>query len=299
MTGESGNTHAQAAQAMLDAFMSVGADRFVLTWRTLQDEEIAVRKHWSAGYIGCNLPRLLSTAEARQLNLIIRPVSPRGFFLQLDDLSPETLERVRPLALFTLATSPGKAQAWLFVEGLGDKEADRDFRRRVKKACGADLMASGAVRLAGSLNFKPRYAPDFPRIALTHAASGRLVSREQIEALGLVAAREIPRAPEGVSTRRGRGRGWPDYQRCLRGTPLNSEGTGPDRSRADFLWAKWAIERGWSQGEVAMQLMQISAKAREPRHGRPYAISTARSAEAAVARGCGRVPVREAPPRGE
>jgi hypothetical protein len=118
---------------MLDAFVSVGADRFVLTWRTLQDEETQVRKHWSAGYIRRNLPALLAEAERTQLNLIIRPSSPRGFFLQLDDLSPETLERVRPIALFTLATSPGKPQAWLFVEGKGDKDADREFRRRLKK----------------------------------------------------------------------------------------------------------------------------------------------------------------------
>jgi hypothetical protein len=104
---------------MLDAFTSVGADRFVLTWRTLQDEDIQVRKHWSAGYIRRNLPQLLAEAERRQLNLIIRPSSPKGFFLQLDDLSPESLEYVKPVALLTLATSPGKAQAWLFVEGKG------------------------------------------------------------------------------------------------------------------------------------------------------------------------------------
>jgi hypothetical protein len=299
MTGETENIHAGAAQTMLDAFTSVGVNRFVLTWRTLQDEEIAVRKHWSAGYIRFSLPRLLSEAEARQLNLIIRPFSPRGFFLQLDDLSHETLERVQPLALFTLATSPGKAQAWLFVEGQGDKDADRDFRRRVKKACGADLMASGAGRLAGSVNFKPRYASDFPRVALTHAAPGRTVSREQLQAMGLVAAPEIPPAPGGVPDRRGWSRGWPDYQRCLRGAPRNSEGTGPDRSRADFLWAKWAIERGWSQAEVAAQLMEISAKAQELRHGELYALGTAREAAAAVKRGWGRMPVGEAPPQGE
>jgi hypothetical protein len=145
---------------MLDAFVSVGADRFVLTWRTLQDEEIQVRKHWSATYIRRNLSHLLAEAERKQLNLIIRPTSPKGFFLQLDDLSPEILEGVTPVALLTLATSPGKTQAWLFVEGKGDPDADRDFRRQVKKACAADLMASGAVRIAGSLNFKAEIHPE-------------------------------------------------------------------------------------------------------------------------------------------
>jgi hypothetical protein len=129
MTGEAENIPAKAAETMLDSFTSVGTDRFILTWRTLQDEEIQVRKHWSAGYIRRSMPQLLAEAERRQLNLIIRPASPRGFFLQLDDLRSEILERVRPVSLFTLATSPGKAQGWLFVEGKGDED-DRVFRRR-------------------------------------------------------------------------------------------------------------------------------------------------------------------------
>ena len=191
MTEEAGNTLPEAAETMLDSFASVGADRFVLTWRTLQDEDIPVRKHWSAGYIRRNLPQLLAEAERRQLSVIIRPSSPRGFFLQLDDLNPEILERVRPVALLMLATSPGKAQAWLFVEGKGDTDADRDFRRRVKKACAADLMASGAVRLAGSLNFKPKYAPNFPCVVITHASPGRMTSRERLGELGLVAPQDI------------------------------------------------------------------------------------------------------------
>ena len=126
----------------------------------------------------------------RQLNLIIRPTSPRGFFLQLDDLRPEILERVKPVSLLTLATSPGKAQAWLFVEGKGDADSDRDFRRRAKKALrGRDRWRTGAVRLAGSVNFKPKYAPDFPRVAIiTHAAPGLMTSRERLDELGLVAA---------------------------------------------------------------------------------------------------------------
>jgi hypothetical protein len=199
MTGEAENIPAKAAETMLDSFTSVGTDRFILTWRTLQDEEIQVRKHWSAGYIRRNMPQLLAEAERRQLNLIIRPASPRGFFLQLDDLRSEILERVRPVSLFTLATSPGKAQGWLFVEGKGDEDADRVFRRRVKKACAADLMASGAVRIAGSVNFKPKYAPNFPRIAVTHAVPGLMTSREQLEQLGLVAAPDIIPAPPACS----------------------------------------------------------------------------------------------------
>jgi len=284
MTGQAGNILPKAAEAMLDAFLSVGSDSFVLTWRTLQDVEIDARKYWSAGYIRRNLPAVLTEAERRQLNLIIRPSSPRGFFLQLDDLSPETLERVKPIALFTLATSPGKTQAWLFVERKGDKDADREFRRRVKKACAADLMATGAVRIAGSLNFKPKYAPNFPCVAITHVSPGLMTSREQIQLLGLVAPPDPVLPPPRVPLRGSGDKGWPDYRRCLRGAPLNSAGDGPDRSKADYLWCKWAIERGWSVEEVAGQLLQISGKAREANHGKPYAFATAQQAAAAVER---------------
>jgi hypothetical protein len=279
---------------MLDAFVSVGADRFVLTWRTLQDEDIQVRKYWSAGYIRRNLPQLLAEAERRQLNLIVRPSSRRGFFLQLDDLRPQILECIKPVALLTLATSPGKAQAWLFVEGQGDAATDRVFRRRVKKACAADLMASGAVRLAGSVNFKPKYAPNFPCVAITHASPGLMTTRERLQQLGLVAAPDTVPAPRGVPLIGQGSRGWPDYQQCLDGAPQNSDGSGRDRSRADFLWCKWAIERGRSVEETAARLMELSAKAQEARHGKPYALGTAHRAAAAAERGQGRERGRDA-----
>jgi hypothetical protein len=52
-------------------------------------------------------------------------------------------------------------------------------------------MASGAVRIAGSLNFKERYQPDFPRVRLTDASPGRIATRSQLESLRLVAPPEI------------------------------------------------------------------------------------------------------------
>jgi hypothetical protein len=235
MTDEAGNTLPNAAETMLDAFLSVGANHFVLTWRTLDDEFHDVRKHWSAGYIRRNVRHLLAEAERQQLNLIIRPTSPKGFFLQLDDISPQVLQRAMRVALFTVATSPVKAQAWLFVEGKGDEDADLNFRRRVKKACATDPRASESVRVAGSLNFKQKYAPNFPCVAITYAAPGLMASRDQLQELGLVAAPDIIPAPRGLPLRGSRGRSWPDYQRCLAGARLNSDGTGPDRSGADYM----------------------------------------------------------------
>ena len=69
-----------------------------------------------------------------------------------------------------LETSPGNFQAWLALKGSEDKE----FARRVRRGTGADATASGATRVAGSLNFKDKYAPDFPRVKIQPAQHGRM-----------------------------------------------------------------------------------------------------------------------------
>lgn len=75
-------------------------------------------------------------------------------------------------------------------------------------------------------------------------------------------------------------RAWPDHKRCLDGAPPNGEGTGPDRSVADFAWCLIAIDWGWSVEETADRLAELSEKAQERRDD--YAIRTARSAAVAV-----------------
>ena len=56
---------------------------------------------------------------------------------------------------------------------------DKDFARRVRKGTGADATASGATRVAGSLNFKDKYAPDFPRVTIREARPGQLTSADR------------------------------------------------------------------------------------------------------------------------
>ena len=134
-----------------------------------------------------------------------------------------------------------------------------------RKGTGADATASGATRVAGSLNFKDKYAPDFPRVAIREARAGRLTSAAELERLGLVAAPEdvaavpspLPALPLAATAN---GRAMPV---ALDGAPLNSEGTGPDISRADFVWCMTAITWGWSVDETAERLMEES-----PRRGR-------------------------------
>lgn len=61
-----------------------------------------------------------------------------------------------------------------------------------------------------------------------------------LEALGLVAPEDpaptVVRLNTSRNTNRlGNERSWPDYELCVKGTPVAKEG-GPDRSMADFFW---------------------------------------------------------------
>ena len=75
---------------------------------------------------------------------------------------------------------------------------------------------------------------------------------------------------------------WPSYERYVDGAPLNSEETGPDISRADFVFCMTAITWGRSVDDTAARLMEESTKAQTS--GRPYADLTARNAALAVVR---------------
>jgi hypothetical protein len=177
-----------------------------------------------------------------------------------------------------------------------DRETAKLFRTQVRRGAGADHSATGAVRIAGSKNFKQKYAPAFPIIELAQADAGRTVTAAMLEKAGLLAPREAPAVqppasvPHSVSRQKAQASGlwhWPDYQQSLRGAPLKSDGT-PDRSLADFMWCKWAIQRGHSIEETTEKLAKVSAKAQERRrirgdHG--YTPQTARNAAAAVERG--------------
>ena len=107
---------------------------------------------------------------------------PRGRdvrFIQLDDLAAEKLTALAPAMFLIIETSPGNHQAWLALPG----EHDREFARRVRRDAGADITASGATKIAGSLNFKDKYAPNFPRVTIRAAQPGRMTSRAELERL--------------------------------------------------------------------------------------------------------------------
>jgi hypothetical protein len=212
--GETGtDTPLMAARTMLDIFASVGAERFHVTWtnsagrprrprslrKNLQALGSLPPQTNNAGWldavhtagIGASdlariLPALLDTANADRRNLTVRPHGRGVRFIQLDDLAGGKLPALAPAMFLIIETSPGNHQAWLAMPG----EHDREFARRVRRGAGADLNASGATKIAGSVNFKDKYAPDFPRVAIREAQPGRITSPAELERMGLVAPPE-------------------------------------------------------------------------------------------------------------
>jgi hypothetical protein len=293
------------AQRMLDAFTSVGAESFVVT-KTDINQQVIWGKTYQAGDLRRLMPAMVRTAAIRKPceipdgetvmageNLIIRPTGPHVAFVQLDDLNAEQLDRVRPAVFIIHATSPGNHQAWIAASGVPEgKEAFREFMRRVRKAVGGnDKSASHATRVAGTENFKPKYAPEFPTVRIVETHLGRVMTPEQLEALGLLAPPEppptvLPFKTSRTHTRSEGERTWPDYQRCVAGAPPAKEGAGPDRSLADFVWCMMAAQRGWSIEETANKLLEVSAKAQERARLRDegYALITAQNAAAAAER---------------
>lgn len=278
------------AQLMLDAFASVGVQNFAITLTNTESVKSAGRSFGArsldtAGYLGnCSLEELRASADRwlqrsteQQLNLHVRPLKvDRVDLVQLDDLAATGLERSAMASFLTLQTSPGNFQAWIAVTG-----ADRDFPGRLRKGAGADRTASGSVRLAGSRNFKTRYAPNFPLVEVHRVRHGCITTPATLELVGLPAPAVIP--PRASPPRAGGGmrtpRRWPDYARCLEGAPIGTSGN-PKRSHADFTWCVIAVDWGWGLEATAARLLEESSKAKE--NGSRYALLTAQNAARVV-----------------
>jgi hypothetical protein len=266
------------ALEMLDAFASVGAQRFDITFTDIVGEKIGFRGNRPLEQLRPTISAILQEAAERRHNVIVRPRVAGVTLIQLDDLGEDVATKLRPASFLILRTSPGNYQAWVAV---ADGEAG--FARRLRKGAGADLTASGATRVSGSLNFKEKYAPAFPLVETVHPSSGLVVTRAELEAIGMVAPPEkTDPAAIPFSRRRPDARGWPSYQRCVENAPPARGGGRPDISRADFTFCMLAIDWGWTVEQTAARLMQESGKAQE--NGEDYALRTAQSAAAAIER---------------
>lgn len=272
----------EEAWRMLDQFGSLGVARFDVTQTDLEGRQCGYCAGQSFAGLRGRMPGLLGAAIERRRNLIVRPRCGQIGLVQLDDLRGTMLERVGAAAFLILTTSRGNHQAWVAVRECGE-----DFARRLRRGSGADPSASGATRVAGSVNFKRQYAPDFPVVQILKAQPGRIVTRGELEAAGLVAAAgpvgtpgPVIRAARAGSS--GRAKAWPSYERCLQNAPPAHQSERPDVSRADFTFCLLAIDWGWSAGETCQHLLEKSRKARE--NGESYARRTAERAAAAVSR---------------
>jgi hypothetical protein len=263
---------------MLETFASLGVQGFDLTVTDLDGHKRGFRPGQRAASLRRRMPELLAWAIDHQRNLIVRPRGARVELIQLDDLSETAVERVRSAAFLILRTSPGNHQAWVAARAGGP-----DWARRLRQASGADPSASGATRLAGSVNFKRRYAPNFPTVEMLEATAGRGVRPGELEALGLVARPEVrPAMPAGRVSRSGPVKQWPSYERCLQNAPLAHRSDRPDVSRADFTFCLLALDWGWDLAETCGRLLEKSSKARE--NGERYARLTVQRAAAAIHR---------------
>lgn len=103
---------------MIDTFASVRATHFDLTHTNIDGEKRGFRPAQSASRIKTSLPKLFPGATERQNNIIVRPLSDKMHFVQLDDLDAEGLKRVGDAAFLTLTTSPGNHQAWVKCQSV-------------------------------------------------------------------------------------------------------------------------------------------------------------------------------------
>jgi hypothetical protein len=161
------------ALATLDAFASVGVTAFDVTLTSVEGEPRGFRPNRTFDDPRCNIGKMMQDAERDQQNVILRPRCKTAALIQLDDLSSETAAKLAPLSFMLLLTSPGNCQAWIAVKDAPiEKEAAKVFARRLRKGAGADPTATGATRIAGSLNFKTKYAPAFPKPAGVESRRG-------------------------------------------------------------------------------------------------------------------------------
>lgn len=276
------------ALRLLEVFASVGAQAFDITHTNLQQEKRGFRPAQSLAQARQSMPYLVPSAARRQNNLIVRPRAGTAALIQLDDLGPENLARIASAAFLILQTSPRGIQAWVAVQ-----DAPKGYASRLKEGTGADKEASGATRVAGTANFKPTYAPDFPLVRIVEAKPGHIVTPETLEALGVVApAKPQPPLAAVASTTAPRTAKWPSYARCLGGAPVGESGN-PKRTSADFVWCKIALSWGHGVEATAARLLQESAKARE--NGEAYARQTAEHAEYAARQRNAQLQGRRAP----
>lgn len=253
------------ARLMVTALHKGGADRFDLTLKDVVGEKVKFQRRISVDSFRRRLEGLLEEAERRTWSVIIRPHSPDTTFIQLDDLTPENAALMGPYSCCVIETSPDNFQAFVALTGLSDKAETDAVRRSLIKYAHADGGASGAARLAGSLNVKEKHRrPDgsFPRVQLTKVNHSLILTPAELSADGLLQDLPVPTLRPLPSTHKKRRRRAPSYAMAVNAVRLKEDGE-VDRSGVDFLYAVTCFDWGFSYEDTVSLLRVSSPKAAE------------------------------------
>ncbi|MDQ3474141.1 MAG: RepB family DNA primase, partial [Acidobacteriota bacterium] len=290
------NESISEARKLVEAFTSVGVDQFKTVfiscvsltgdYRCLNSEDVG------ASALRGRLADYVRRSERQQQSVCLRPMNPelkqddkvcsQGALIQVDDCTPEILERLAPYSFLTVETSPSNFQAWIALpRGVteGKRVAVRERLLRQLKETGANGGAFNSVRLAGSLNAKEKYRGAdgrLPRVRLCDVAPGLVIAPDVLDAAGLLAAPLPPRVTRvetysnaQIPTEEA------DYHSYLARSG-KSDSDKPDRSNADICYAIRMLNLGWPRHSVASRLNDLSSKAQGRRD--KYAENTVNAA---------------------
>lgn len=254
------------ALSMLSAFTRAGATTFDVTTKLLSGEKKGFRRRVSTRTLIRDLTRLMEAAEAETHSIIIRPHARDISFIQLDDIKEEALEIFKPHSCCSIETSQGSYQAFVAVSGL-DKNSREKIRQQLVEIAKADAGASGAARLAGSLNVKERHRKadgTFPRVRILSPGNGRIFSVPELIALGLIRSVvvKVPESSGKTIAKRPRRTIVPNYERTKLYVRPKEDGT-TDRSAVDLLYAITCLDWQISPEKTANLLHEYSEKAAE------------------------------------
>jgi hypothetical protein len=265
---------------MLTALSRAGATSFDVTLKNDIGKNAGFLRNNSVTSLRAKLPALLERAERECLSIILRPRASSVGLIQLDDISENVARILAAHACCITETSPRNFQAFLAFAGPPPKAELEHIRYRLITATKADKGASGAGRLAGSLNVKEKHRrPDgsFPRVQLASVKHDHLASIDELDADGLLAdlpitpplsqtqsilATSTPPLSAASRPQRRRVRRAPSYEHCI-GSVRRKEGGEIDRSAVDYLFAVTCLDWGFSLEQTVNLLRLHSPKANE------------------------------------
>lgn len=201
--------------------------------------------------------------------------------IHLDDCGLAEALRLAPYAYAVIETSPDRFHVFLALRKGWDNL--KNIRQRLIQRLKAlhpetELNSgSGSVRWPGTYNFKPdRLLPDGSHflVRIVHASPSLFTTEDELQSAGLLAEVEVSRPP--LAAVRNVDQKMPDYARILAKAPLakSSKRKGlPDRSWADFMWARMYASWGASLSQIESGLLVVSECARE--RGAQYTSSQA------------------------